>query len=109
MVEVVVPFGFSKAGFLSGCPVELGSKYLQITVKMCECEDERGRAPTGLSISLSFKKNVWHTKRAILGHVYVQNIYKKNKNKMFFFAHFFLADFSFTFDSITLRGLDTRD
>ena len=24
MVEVVVPFGFSKAGFLSGCPVELG-------------------------------------------------------------------------------------
>ena len=29
MVEVVVPFGFSKAGFLSGCPVELGSKYLQ--------------------------------------------------------------------------------
>ena len=24
MVEVVAPFGFSKAGFLSGCPVELG-------------------------------------------------------------------------------------
>ena len=24
MVEVVVPFGVSKAGFLSGCPVELG-------------------------------------------------------------------------------------
>ena len=24
MVEVVVPFGFSKAGFISGCPVELG-------------------------------------------------------------------------------------
>ena len=23
-VEVVGPFGFSKAGFLSGCPVELG-------------------------------------------------------------------------------------
>ena len=23
-MEVVVPFGFSKAGFLSGCPVELG-------------------------------------------------------------------------------------
>ena len=24
MVEIVVPFGVSKAGFLSGCPVELG-------------------------------------------------------------------------------------
>ena len=38
MVEVVVPFGFSKAGFLSGCPVELGvvaAFTVLITVDLC--------------------------------------------------------------------------
>ena len=60
---------------------------------MCECEDERGRAPTGLSISLSFKKNVWHTKRAILGYVYVQNIVKRTKTNCSFSRTFFLQIF----------------